>query len=32
MLKDYPSAKNQELQKYISDLGIKIVKAKQTGR
>lgn len=27
MLKDYPSAKNQELQKYISDLGIKIVKA-----
>ena len=27
MLKDYPPAKNQELQKYVSDLGFKIVKA-----
>jgi predicted Zn-dependent protease len=27
ILKDYPSAKNQELQKYISDLGMKIVRA-----
>jgi predicted Zn-dependent protease len=27
MLKDYPAAKNQELQKYISDLGMKIVRA-----
>lgn len=27
MLKDYPAAKNQELQKYVSDLGIKIVRA-----
>lgn len=27
MQKDYPSAKNPELQKYISDLGMKIVKA-----
>lgn len=27
MLKDYPPAKNQELQKYVSNLGIKIVKA-----
>ena len=27
MLKDYPAAKNQELQKYISSLGMKIVRA-----
>lgn len=27
MQKDYPAAKNQELQKYISDLGMKIVRA-----
>lgn len=27
ILKDYPAAKNQELQKYISDLGMKIVRA-----
>lgn len=27
MLKDYPAAKNQELQKYVSDLGMKIVRA-----
>jgi len=27
MLKDYPAAKNQDLQKYISDLGMKIVRA-----
>jgi len=27
MLKDYPSAKNQELQRYISNLGMKIVRA-----
>ncbi len=27
MIKDYPSAKNQELQKYVSSLGMKIVKA-----
>ncbi|MFO7568723.1 MAG: M48 family metalloprotease [Smithellaceae bacterium] len=27
MLKDYPAANNQELQKYISDLGMKIVRA-----
>lgn len=27
MLKDYPAAKNQDLQKYISSLGMKIVRA-----
>ncbi len=27
MLKDYPPAKNQDLQKYVSDLGMKIVQA-----
>ena len=27
MLKDYPPAKDQDLQKYVSDLGMKIVKA-----
>ncbi|HON22405.1 MAG TPA: M48 family metalloprotease [Syntrophales bacterium] len=27
MLKDYPPAKNKELQKYVSDLGMKIVRA-----
>ncbi|MEE9913826.1 MAG: M48 family metalloprotease [Deltaproteobacteria bacterium] len=27
MLQDYPAAKNQDLQKYISDLGMKIVRA-----
>jgi len=27
LAKDYPAAKNQELQKYISDLGMKIVRA-----
>jgi predicted Zn-dependent protease len=27
MQKDYPAAKNPELQKYISDLGMKIVRA-----
>jgi len=27
MIQDYPSAKNQELQKYVSSLGMKIVKA-----
>ncbi|MFZ3056735.1 MAG: M48 family metalloprotease, partial [Smithella sp.] len=27
MLKDYPAAKNQEIQKYVSGLGIKIVRA-----
>jgi len=27
MLKDYPPAQNKELQKYVSDLGMKIVKA-----
>lgn len=27
MIKDYPPAKNQELQKYVSGLGMKIVKA-----
>lgn len=27
MLKDYPAASNQQLQKYISDLGMKIVRA-----
>jgi predicted Zn-dependent protease len=27
MMKDYPPAKNQELQKYVSNLGMKIVKA-----
>jgi predicted Zn-dependent protease len=29
MLKDYPAANNQELQKYISDLGMKIVRANE---
>ena len=32
MLKDYPAANNQELQKYISTLGMKIVTRQQIGR